>query len=95
MKKTLIEQLELNKAKHELLASLLLVAQENWEAAYTIAQRKEGELLYDQVHALLHRIEGDTLNANYWYKRINKPYGVMSIEEEWNELAAAYLKELT
>lgn len=95
METALIEKLKANKANHELLNALLLTAHEKWEAAHNIAQLKEGELLYDRLHALLHRIEGDEWNAKYWYRRVNKPYGKMSITEEWNELASEYLEKLS
>jgi hypothetical protein len=31
----------------------------DWESAHNIAQTKEGTLSYDQLHAYLHRKEGD------------------------------------
>jgi len=40
-----------------------------WERAHELAQSKEGEPLYDRLHALCHRIEGDLSNARYWYGR--------------------------
>lgn len=95
MKKSLIEQLEKQKGEHELLHALLLISNDDWNAAHNIAQKKEGELLYDRVHALLHRIEGDEWNARYWYKRVNQAYAKKSIGEEWNDLATEYLENLT
>ncbi len=92
MKPTLIEQLKLRKDDNELLHALLYIARNNWHAAHEIAQKQEGELHYDRIHALLHRIEGDEWNAKYWYRRINQPYERLSIEDEWNELTTEYLK---
>lgn len=40
-----------------------------WERAHELAQQHEGQVLYDRLHALLHRIEGDGSNAEYWYRR--------------------------
>ena len=40
-----------------------------WEQAHQLAQNHEGEAAYDRLHALVHRIEGDTSNAAYWYRR--------------------------
>ena len=34
------------------------------------------------VHAHLHRWEGDEWNARYWYRRANKSYCNLSLEEE-------------
>ena len=95
MEATLINELEAKQSDHELLKSLLLISMNKWEQAHEIAQRKEGHLLYDRVHALLHRIEGDDWNAKYWYRRINKTYGNLSIEEEWNELTIEYLEKFS
>jgi hypothetical protein len=40
-----------------------------WDAAHDICQAHEGEAVFDRIHALIHRIEGDTANAGYWYRR--------------------------
>lgn len=95
METTLIEQLEIHKNKNELLHALLFTARDNWHAAHKIAQKREGQLNYDRIHALLHRIEGDEWNAKYWYRRINQPYERLSIEDEWNELTTEYLELFT
>lgn len=47
----------------------------NWEAVHEIAQRHEGTALFDAIHALLHRIEGDTWNAEYWDRRAGTNFG--------------------
>ena len=45
------------------------------EAAHEIAQAHEGEKLFDAIHALVHRIEGDTWNASYWDRRAGTDLG--------------------
>lgn len=40
-----------------------------WHRAHELAQSREGESLFDRLHALCHRIEGDASNARYWYRR--------------------------
>ena len=45
------------------------------EAAHDIAQRHEGVPLFDAIHALLHRIEGDPGNAAYWDRRAGTDFG--------------------
>ena len=40
-----------------------------WDEAHAIAQAHEGEALFDWLHAVLHKIEGDAGNARYWYRR--------------------------
>jgi hypothetical protein len=38
------------------------------------------------VHAYLHRKEGDTGNADYWYRRAGKIRHDNSLDEEWEQL---------
>ena len=68
----LIEALELDNAG-------------NWDGAHRIVQRIESKAAY-QVHAYLHRKEGDRNNANYWYRRANEKMPELSLDEEWQEL---------
>ena len=42
---------------------------DQWEVAHNIAQAHEGQAAFDRIHALVHRIEGDSFNAGYWYRR--------------------------
>ena len=57
-----------------------------WEKAHALAQRHEGIRLYDLLHALVHRIEGDELNARYWYRRAGEPVFIGDIEAESERL---------
>ncbi len=41
----------------------------DWHRAHDLCQQNEGDNAHDWVHALVHRIEGDTQNADYWYRR--------------------------
>lgn len=59
------------------------------EKAHRIGQEHEGEALFDWVHALVHRIEGDDANAGYWYRRAGKTRHPGSIEEEWHIIRTA------
>ena len=54
-----------------------------WEKAHQICQANEGAQLFDRIHALIHRIEGDGANAGYWYRRASKARHPGSVEEEW------------
>jgi hypothetical protein len=38
------------------------------------------------VHAYLHRKEGDSWNADYWYARAKKVRPASTLEEEWESL---------
>ena len=66
-----------------LLEALWFDANGDWEAAHNIAQSKEGTPAYDRLHAYLHRVEGDTWNAGYWYRRAGADVFKGSLKEEW------------
>jgi hypothetical protein len=74
-----------------LLQALWFDAKGDWESAHNIAQdvhTAEGSW----VHAYLHRKEGDLANASYWYHRARKPVSVVSLSEEWRNIADALIK---
>jgi hypothetical protein len=75
--------------KH-ILEGLLLMKENNWEAAHEIAQSREGHPDYDRLHAYLHRVEGDEWNAKYWYRRIGLPYPSISLDVELEDLILIY-----
>jgi hypothetical protein len=62
----------------------------DWEKAHTIIQD-----INDQtaawVHAYLHRKEGDTGNADYWYNRAGRKRPGISLEEEWEKIVSELL----
>ena len=72
----------------ELLGSGGLKPGAEMEAAHEICQQHEGKPLFDWVHALIHRIEGDDGNAAYWYRRAGKTRHEGSREEEWRIIRA-------
>ncbi|TLV01249.1 hypothetical protein [Dyadobacter luticola] len=74
-----------------LLEALWYDAKGNWEAAHNIAQSSEGTRDYDHLHAYLHRVEGDTWNAGYWYRRSGKEVFKGTLQEEWESLAQSFL----
>jgi hypothetical protein len=41
-----------------------------------------------QIHAFLHRQEGDLSNASYWYAKAESHFPTLSLEEEWDSLVA-------
>lgn len=75
-----------------LLTALLFDADGNWEAAHNIAQMCEGDYDYDRLHAYLHRKEGDSWNANYWYRHAKEVPFKGTLAEEWCMLAVYYLE---
>jgi hypothetical protein len=72
------------------LVALWYDARGDWDAAHRIAQDIE-DTTGAWIHAYLHRKEGDTGNAGYWYRRAGKPMASTSLEAEWNAIAAALL----
>ena len=72
------------------LKSLWYDGKGNWQQAHN-----QVDHLNDQssawVHAYLHRKEGDTWNADYWYRRAGKSRPDISLEEEWEYLVLKFL----
>jgi hypothetical protein len=74
----------------KVLEALWYAGKSDWAKAHTIAQEIESNEGY-WVHAYLHRQEGDTGNAGYWYRRAGKPVPSYSLEQEWDEIVTALL----
>jgi hypothetical protein len=72
------------------LRALWLDARGDWDGAHEAAQADEGGP-GDWVHAYLHRKEGDSGNAAYWYRRARQPVCRTSLDEEWKAIANALL----
>lgn len=65
-------------------------AKGDWAKAHESAQQDEGPE-GSWVHAYLHRKEGDTSNAGYWYGRAGKPAAQESLQKEWSEITTSLL----
>jgi hypothetical protein len=72
------------------LAGLWWDAKGNWTVAHESAQKDEGPA-GAWVHAYLHRKEGDSSNASYWYGRAGKTAGKGSFEDEWTAITTSLL----
>lgn len=72
------------------LAGLWWDAKGDWTKAHEATQIDEGPA-GSWVHAYLHRKEGDSSNAGYWYGRAGKAHYRGSFEEEWKEITASLL----
>ena len=66
----------------------------NWNTAHQLVQSNSGQN-EAWVHAYLHRKEGDTWNAGYWYSRAGRSTAHMDLEEEWEEIAETLLASQT
>jgi hypothetical protein len=73
------------------LAGLWWDAKGDWKRAHESAQQDEGPA-GSWVHAYLHRKEGDSSNAGYWYSRANKVPSRNSLEQEWLAITESLLK---
>jgi hypothetical protein len=78
------------KELSDLLQAMWYDGKGDWEASHNIAQEihsKEGSW----IHAYLHRKEGDSGNAAYWYTKAGKKFPAIGLKEEWDELSHYFL----
>ena len=81
----------LDTARTRALRALWFAAHGDWDKAHEEAQAgNDAECAW--VHALLHREEGDQFNAEYWYRRANKPVYRGSIASERDAMIATLLR---
>ena len=74
------------------VAALWWAGKDQWETAHRIVMAEEGDKDCAWVHAHLHRAEGDSDNALYWYRRASRPAASGSLAEEWAAIAQALLE---
>lgn len=72
------------------LEALWYEANGDWDRAHELAQ-KEKTAAGAWVHAYLHRVEGDSGNAAYWYRRAARPAADGPLREEWAAIVEALL----
>ena len=66
----------------------------DWKRAHEIAQDIESPGAA-WVHAYLHRREGDTSNAGYWYRHARRPAERGNLDDEWLTIVTALLTTAT
>ena len=72
-------------AMEPLLLALWYDAKGDWESSHNIVQDIDtAEAAH--LHAYLHRKEGDSWNADYWYRKAGVKRPSTSLEEEWDSL---------
>ena len=64
----------------------------DWKRAHEVAQEMPGP---DGawVHAYLHRKEGDTGNAAFWYRRAGRPVVTGDLRAEWEAIVEDLLRQ--
>ena len=77
----------------EALKALWYDGKGDWDTAHNIAQDIPS-LNGNWIHAYLHRKEGDKWNAGYWYRRANREYPTVSLDQEFHELAEEIIRSL-
>jgi len=75
-----------------LLEAMWYDAHGDWSKAHEIAQDIETPQ-GAWVHAFLHRKEGDTSNAEYWYRRAGKSFPPNTLQEEFIEIVSFLLTQ--
>jgi hypothetical protein len=72
------------------LEALWYEANGEWDRAHRLAQKEDNE---DGawVHAYLHRVEGNSANAAYWYRRARRSVADGPQREEWAAIVEALL----
>lgn len=76
------------------LRALWVAGRGDWDQAHEIAQL-EDSLDGAWVHAYLHRVEGDTSNANYWYRQARRPLQTGDLRAEWETIVMELLQRST
>jgi hypothetical protein len=56
----------------ELLRATDLALTGEWDSAHRLVQQFEDDDLASWIHAVLHKIEGDSSNSRYWYQRADR-----------------------
>jgi hypothetical protein len=74
------------------LDALWWEAKGDWIQAHEIAQDEESTDAA-WVHAYLHRKEGDTGNAAYWYRQARQPHCTLPLDAEWDQIVSALLSK--
>ena len=65
--------------------ALWYAKKDDWDMAHNITQDIRTETAF-WIHAYLHRVEGDTSNANYWYRKARKDPSSGTFESELDNI---------
>jgi hypothetical protein len=57
----------------DLREAVKLLETGDWQAAHAIVQEDEDSRLFCWAHGIVHLMEGDLANAQYWYRKAGRP----------------------
>ena len=69
--------------------ALWFSAKGNWKYAHELVQDLDDRSAA-LIHAYLHRVEGDSSNARYWYAKANEKMPSADLQTEWELLAERF-----
>ncbi len=73
-----------NDDKQKLIKAVALARKGAWDEAHHMVQSLEGDSTACWIHGVLHKIEGDEVNARYWYERCDHSFDEFSdVSREW------------
>jgi hypothetical protein len=73
-----------------LLEAVDLALDGDWQEAHRIVQDHDADEVAAWIHAVVHRMEGDTGNARHWYRRCGRELREsVSTDTELREIKAA------
>ena len=88
--KASLQQSEAPSQLDKPLQALWYAAKEDWQQAHKLIQDEE-DSKSAWVHAYLHRQEGDTMNAQYWYTRASRSMPDETLNQEWENIVTNLL----
>jgi hypothetical protein len=78
----------------DLLRALAMLEAGDWEGAHEIAQEDKTEI-GSWLHGIVHILEGDQGNAQYWYRRAGRPFpGMDSTKREFAAIRSVLQEKL-
>ena len=72
------------------IKAIHLIQEDKWHEAHAIVEKMDTPMA-SRIHGLLHSIEGDQWNADYWYRRSGMPRSNQTADQE----CAAIIAELS
>lgn len=62
----------------------------DWHKAHSLVDSLSGADAA-KIHAYLHRKEGDSSNADYWYRKAGKSKPSFNLDKEWESLVSEFI----